>query len=142
MTNAFVLQRWTHDNRPTLGSISYKGNALCGSVEDQKQPRGVKVAGDTRIPEGVYPLRWRDVGRWAQRFQKMGYPGSLEICEIPNFSAVLVHLGNTKRDTEGCVLPNMLLDFALRTGGKSKDACRLVYDLVHETGGEWEISIS
>ena len=142
MSQALILRRWTNDDRPTLGSISYKGSALCGSVEDRKQPRGVKVPGNTRIPEGAYPLRWRTAGRWAQRFRSMGYPGSLEICEVPDFSDVLIHLGNTKRDTEGCVLPNLLLDFALRTGGKSKAACKVVYDLVHSYDEPWEISIS
>ena len=138
---ALILQRLTHDDRPTVGVIKHRGEMLCGTIEDRKQPPGVKVAGKTRIPEGAYRLRWRTAGRWAERFQKQGFPGSLEICGVPGFSAVLVHIGNDETDTEGCVLPNRYLYLDQRTGGKSRDATLAIYRLVHETGGEWEISI-
>ena len=142
MTEALILKRWTHDDRPTIGGLYHRGELLCGSVEDQKQPPGNKVPGKTRIPEGAYPLRWREHGRWAARFQKQGFPGSLEICDVPNFSDVLVHIGNDQGDTEGCVLPNRYLYLDKRTGGKSRDATLAIYRLVHETGGEWGLIIN
>ena len=136
------LRRWTNDERPTLGGIHYLGDLVCGCVEDRYRQRGVKVAGDTRIPPGDYPLRWRDVGRWAQRFQAMGFPGSLEVCDVPAYTDVLAHIGNTQRDTRGCLLPNYDLNLDRRTGGRSRLACQALYGLVHATPGEWRIAIT
>ena len=65
----------------------------------------------------------------------------MEICDVPGFTDVLVHIGNDETATEGCVLPNRYLYLDKRTGGKSADACKAVYDLVHETGGEWELVV-
>ena len=69
-----------------FGVIKHRGEMLCGSIEDQRQPPGEKVPGKTRIPEGTYPLRWRTAGRWAAVFRERGYPGSLEICDVPGFT--------------------------------------------------------
>ena len=137
--NLLQLQRLTKDDRPTISVLRHKGRPLSFAVEDRY--RKEKVKGDTRIPPGLYPLVWRTTGRWAARFQKMGYPGSLEVCGIPGFTDVLLHIGNSKRDTEGCPLPNLTADFSRRTGGRSADACRVLYDLVHEIEGDWEISV-
>ena len=137
--NLLQLQRLTKDDRPTVSVLRHKGEPLSFAIEDRY--RKEKVKGDTRIPRGLYPLRWRKEGRWAARFRQMGYPGSLEICGIPNFSDVLLHIGNDKGDTEGCPLPNLTADFSSRTGGRSADACRVLYNRVHGVGGEWEISV-
>ena len=138
--HTLVLQRFTHDDKPTLGVLKHLGQPLTFVVEDRK--RETKVAGDTRIPEGAYILDWRPHGRWAQRFQKMGFPGSLELREVPGFSDILIHVGNTKTDTAGCLLPNSLAYLDTRTGGSSLKACKLLYTLIYRTGGTWEISIS
>lgn len=143
--NHLELVRLTHDDEPTVGMLSHilspgEGKRpLCFVIEDPM--REVKVAGDTRIPAGCYRLRWREAGRWARRFQKMGYPGSLEICGIPDFTDVLLHIGNNRRDTRGCPLPNVYADVHTRIGMKSTDACRIVYDLVHEAGGDWDLIV-
>ena len=142
MNEALILKRWTHDDRPTVGGLYHRGALICGAVEDQRQADGVKVPGKTRIPPGVYPLRWRTTGRWARRFQREGYPGSLEVRDVPGFTDILIHIGNTETDTRGCILPNRYLYLDQRTGGKSASACRAVYDLVHEDGGEWELQIT
>ena len=140
MTHALILQRLNHDDQPTLGVLKHLGQILCFTVEDRK--RETKVAGDTRIPEGAYPLTWRTSGKWAERFRKQGFPGSLELVGVRGFTDVLIHVGNDKGDTAGCLLPNMIGYAAGHTGGQSKQACQLVYSLVHKTGGTWEISIS
>ena len=142
MPEALILRRWTQDARPTIGGLYHRGELLCGTVEDQKQPRGVKVPGKTRIPEGTYRLAWRDAGRWATRFKREGLPGSLELRDVPGFSDVLIHWGNSQTDTEGCVLPNRYLYLDERRGGKSRIATLGIYRLVHETGGEWELNVT
>ena len=138
--NTLTLRRLTRDDRPTIGVLSHGPVPLSFCVEDRYR-EGPKVKGDTRIPEGTYPLRWRAEGRWARRFQAMGYPGSLEICEIPDFAGVLLHIGNDRGDTEGCPLPNLIANLATRNGGQSRDACSILYDRVKRYEGEWEIKV-
>lgn len=138
--NLLQLQRLTKDDRPTVSVFRHKGAPLSFAIEDRYRS-GPKVKGDTRIPPGLYPLRWRKEGRWAARFQQMGYPGSLEICDVPDFTAILIHFGNDEDDTEGCPLPNLTANLSTRTGERSRDACFQLYHRVHEVGGEWEISV-
>ena len=138
--NVLVLDRLTADILPTLGVLRYQGSMLCFTLEDR--PRAKKVAGDTCIPAGRYDLAWRTAGRWARRFHKQGYPGSLELRHVPGFTDILIHVGNTKGDTAGCLLPGMTADSEQRTVGRSRDACRVVYDLVHEHGNDWQIQVN
>ena len=137
-TRTIHVERFNKDGRPTMGRVSIDGETIGFSLEDRH--RDEKVAGDTAIPAGRYALRWRTAGRWAKRFQAKGYPGSLEICGVPNFTAVLAHYGNTKRDTAGCLLAGLIGDLAQRTIGKSRQAIDRLYEIVHQTGGDWTIS--
>ena len=134
-----TLDRITTDDKPTLGVLREDQTFLCFTVEDRH--RTEKVRGDTRIPAGTYPLKWRTSGKWAKRFQRKGFPGSLEICDVPNFTDVLLHIGNDKGDTEGCPLPNLIAYANTRTGGQSALACAALYRRVAANDGPWEIEV-
>ena len=137
--NTITVERLTHDNLPTIGIVRVNGVPGCFSLEDRK--RQEKVAGDTRIWPGEYPLKWRTVGRWAKRFQGWGYPGSLEIVGVLGFSDVLIHVGNNKGDTEGCILLGRGASFQSRTVAQSVAACKRLYTKVAQ-GGEWRIVVT
>ena len=137
MSHTVHVERFNRDTRPTMGRVSIGEETIGFSLEDRH--RDEKVAGDTAIPAGRYPLRWRTAGKWAKRFQAKGYSGSLEICDVPNFSAVLAHYGNTQRDTAGCLLAGRIGDLDQRTIGKSRQAIDRLYEVVHRTGGDWTI---
>ena len=105
-----VLRRFTNDTNTTLSTISVDGEFVCFGVEDGPSPAGdVKVPGQTRIPAGSYPVTCRTVGGYHTRYSKLygaRHKGMLWVRDIPEFEFVLFHVGNTKEDTEGCILPN------------------------------------
>lgn len=80
----------------TIGRMYADGVYLCDTLEDTVRPDGQKIAGQTAIPAGTYPVRIT----YSPRFKKM-----LPMLDnVPNFTGVRIHTGNTAEDTEGCIL--------------------------------------
>lgn len=107
---------------------------VCFTLEDEK--RVVKVDGETRIAARIYPLRLNtNVAapgdpetfhqRYLRRFGPDFHKGMVEICDVPNFTAILFHIGNDDDDTEGCVLPGEKA--SLNWVSSSTDAYRRMY---------------
>ena len=103
------LNRTVANAEATLGVVAVDGEVLCFSLEDQAQPSG-KVAGETRVPAGIYPIRVRRHGGLHARYEKRfdWHRGMLEIANVPEFTDVLIHIGNTDDDTAGCVLTGLM----------------------------------
>lgn len=78
---------------------------LCYTLEDER--RDMKVPGETCIPKGTYQLKFRKEGgfheRYSKRFGDM-HKGMIELYDVPGFKWILIHLGNTDDDTDGCLL--------------------------------------
>ena len=75
-----------------------KREFLCYTLEDAERP--VKIKGETAIPTGTYTV----IVTMSPRFKK-----ELPlIMNVPNFSGVRFHGGNTEQDTEGCPLLGMV----------------------------------
>lgn len=80
----------------TIGKLYIDNQYFCDTLEDTVRKDGEKVYGQTAIPAGMYRVK----KTFSPRFKKV-LP---EILEVPNFSGVRIHAGNTAKDTEGCVL--------------------------------------
>ncbi len=86
----------------TLGRLHVNGIRQFYTVEDKfRQVIGVPVAqwkikGETAIPTGTY----RIIINYSNRFKKM-LP---QLLEVKGFEGIRIHAGNTKEDTEGCIL--------------------------------------
>src|SRR5262245_46850089 len=88
------LQRTTFTSRSTVGQLFVNGSFECFTLEDVTRP--VKIPGMTAIPEGVYVVSVS----FSERF-KRPLP---EVHNVPNFTGIRIHPGNTDADTEGCIL--------------------------------------
>lgn len=109
------LVRKEFTDESTIGDISVFGEFLCYSLEDPT--RDEKIAGKTAIPDGRYQV----IVNMSPRFKRL-LP---RLLDVPNYEGILIHTGNTARDTEGCILPGLSKskDFV----GNSKAAFDLLF---------------
>ena len=100
----------------TIGKMYIDGEYVCDTLEDKDrgltsnmsvaQICGVKVHGETAIPTGRYLVDMKTVSpRFGGRAQYQFCKGRLpRLCNTPGYQGVLIHIGNTAKDTEGCIL--------------------------------------
>jgi hypothetical protein len=87
----------------TLSQMTIDGKHFCFVLEDGH--RDVKVAGETRIGEGLYDVVQRTIGGFYEDYRaKFGHKFSIQIKDVPNFEQILIHIGNFPKDTRGCLL--------------------------------------
>ena len=80
----------------TIGTLAVDGEYFCDTLEDPVRPAGQKVPGQTAVPAGVYEA----VLTLSPRFKRV-LPLLLD---VPGFTGVRIHAGNTAEDTQGCIL--------------------------------------
>lgn len=106
--------RWGKGDETMVSTVcDHLGAHLCYFLEDALRPWGVKVAGKTAIPPGLYalgvthnsPLAMRYYNKYPAWFR--GLP-TLEWADDrpmnPEFTLLRVHSGLDKSDTRGCPL--------------------------------------
>jgi hypothetical protein len=98
------LRRVMQHGEATLGALFVDGALACFTLEDAWHAD--KVPGATRIPAGRYIVAVRTYGATHQKYAARYdfHRGMLELLSVPNYSDVLIHIGNTERDTAGCIL--------------------------------------
>lgn len=79
----------------TIGKLYIDDNYFCDTLEDTVRT-GAKIPGKTAIPAGTYKVK----KTMSPRFKTI-LP---EILNVPNFTGVRIHSGNTAKDTDGCIL--------------------------------------
>ena len=89
----------------TNGLLFIDGIFECYTLEDQYQT--VKVMHETCIPEGTYDIKFRTVGGFHEKYKKRygnDHYGMLHLQDVPNFTYILIHAGNTDEHTSGCLI--------------------------------------
>ena len=99
------LARFNTDKSSTQGLFFIDGCFECFTLEDGFN--FIKVKGKTRIPEGRYEIDKLRLltpltKSYRNRFDWFDY--HLEIKNVPRYSNIYIHVGNTDDDTDGCVL--------------------------------------
>ena len=93
-----TLKRIALKQTYTIGHLYIDGKYFCDTIEDKVRDlkKESKVKGQTAIPYGTYEVTWS----YSPRFKKF----TPRLQNVPQFSGVLIHSGNTAADTEGCII--------------------------------------
>lgn len=88
----------------TFGLLFINGVFECYTLEDEQ--RSVKVYAETRIPAGTYKISLYNGSKFTASYKKKfsDHAGMLLLNNVAGFSGILIHIGNTDKDTAGCIL--------------------------------------
>ncbi|EPM8258777.1 DUF5675 family protein [Campylobacter jejuni] len=106
----------------------------CFSLEEDKE--GLESGKDLRIPEGNYNLKRHSPSRFENTLRSITKKDDDTMInvyndEVPSSRAILIHWGNTDKDTQGCILLGLTKDNNNESVGQSRQACKEFYDLIH-----------
>jgi len=127
-----TVKRFSDNGESTLGLFIINEAFSCYTLEDEN--REYKVSGETRIPNGTYPVGLRKEGGFHNRYlKKYGadfHKGMLHVQNVPDFEFILIHTGNTDDHTAGCLLVgNQINNNLIQDGfvGNSVSAYKRIY---------------
>lgn len=110
------LRRIARRETYTIGRLYIDGVYFCDTIEDkdrglsQSLPASVnkamKKAGATAIPTGKYQVTLKVKSPKFSKKRQYDFCGGYlpRLLNVPAFEGVLIHIGNTAKDTEGCLL--------------------------------------
>lgn len=148
------LKRYNSESDYTDGMIFIDNEFICYTIEDEY--RAKKVWGETRIPNGTYKIGLRKEGRFHTRYtEKFGdfHKGMLCLYNEDNwvirnagmkFQYILIHIGNTDKDTAGCLLVGSTAHMDKNKIDNSTGAYKKIYPIITEAllrGEEVEIVV-
>ncbi|EPB5396557.1 DUF5675 family protein [Campylobacter coli] len=106
----------------------------CFSLEEDKE--GVERNKDLRIPEGIYDLKRHSPSRFENTLRSITKKDDDTMINVFNEKVpfdrhILIHWGNTDKDTQGCILLGHTKDNNNESIGQSRQACKEFYDLMY-----------
>ena len=111
------LRRIAKKNGYTIGKLSINGKYFCDTLEDSD--RGLdsgmsldvlkhkKLAHITAIPTGRYRVAMDVISPRLSKsnfYKQYGGGRVPRLLNVPAFEGILIHCGNTAKDTDGCIL--------------------------------------
>jgi hypothetical protein len=106
-----TIDRFQEGRESTLGAIKVREKVIAYTLEDIQ--RNEKLYAKTAIPVGTYPVTLRKVG--ASLRDTANYSAKnircLWIRQVPNFTYILIHMGNKHTHSAGCVLVGSNYDY-------------------------------
>ena len=110
------LSRDYKKDKYTIGRLYINNKLFSNTIEDkdrglssdmnESQIKGLKVYGETAIPIGTYEIDMNTVSpKFKDKSWAKPYGGKIpRLLNVKGFSGVLIHPGNTSKDSLGCVL--------------------------------------
>lgn len=114
-----TLKRIAKKSKYTIGHLYIDGKFFCDTLEDPdrglnskmslSEIKAKKIKGDTAIPTGTYKVTLDVTSGKYSNFSKYPYVkfcgGKMpRLLNVPGYDGILIHAGNTQKDTEGCLL--------------------------------------
>lgn len=98
-----LIRRYSYTDTETLGILFINDVYICDTLELPWKDNQRNIS---CVPEGLYDINYN-------KSPKHG--DSVHVKEVPGRAGILIHAGNTTKDTEGCILVgtknrNMLVD--------------------------------
>lgn len=139
------LQLVAETMNSSISVMAVAGEFVCFVLEDGYRDKKVKA--ETRIPAGVYRIEKRTTGGFYEQYRdKLKHDFSIQIVDVPGFENILIHIGNTVKDTAGCLLTGLGVGFNGNFAVNQSTAAYLqVYEtirLAFDRGDKVEIEIS
>lgn len=94
-----LLKRIKEINNATLGELYINNKFVCYTLEDRV--RSEKIKHETAIPSGTYNLIINQSVRFKKKLPLL--------LNVPNFTGIRIHAGNTIEDTSGCILVGLFI---------------------------------
>lgn len=111
-----LLKRTAKKQNYTIGDLYIDGQWFSNTLEDtdrgltqnmtEEEISKIKVYGSTAIPTGKYKIDMNTVSpKFKNRPWAKQWNGKLpRLKSVPGYEGVLIHVGNTQKDTLGCIL--------------------------------------
>ncbi len=92
------LNRITKKLSYTIGRLFVDGEYFCDTLEDRCRDldKEEKVMNETAIPEGTYEVIVNVSVKFKRKLPLL--------LDVPHFTGIRIHRGNTDKDTSGCIL--------------------------------------
>lgn len=93
------VERRVKGDAYTIGTLYVNGERFCDTLEDKVRDLAgdeAKVPGKTAIPEGRYKVIVNRSPKFGRDLPRL--------LDVPQFEGVLIHRGNTDKDSSGCIL--------------------------------------
>ena len=111
------LKRIAKKNGYTIGKLSINGKYFCDTLEDSDRGLDSSMSLDelkrkklphiTAIPTGRYQVTMNVISPKFSKYtfyKQYGGGRVPRLLNVPAYSGVLIHCGNTAKDTDGCIL--------------------------------------
>lgn len=102
----YYIDEETQAKRYISDTLEDTDRRLTGQM-DEEQIKTLKVYANTAIPSGTYQISLNVVSpKYSKRqYYKLVCNGKVpRLLGVKGFNGVLIHIGNTNKDTEGCIL--------------------------------------
>lgn len=137
---ALLERAWKRDTY-TIGKFLINGQRFSESIEDRdrgltqdmdlKEIQRIKVFGQTAIPTGTYTV----IMTYSPKYKRQ----MPEVLNVPGYSGIRIHSGNTADDTEGCIVLGRNTKVGMVT--ESRKTCKEFERLLEAAGGECKLTI-